>query len=55
MTNEQLQKKIEEISNVRIQAQQQLIACDGALQVLHDLLNAEEDREVKEEDETTTD
>lgn len=50
---EKILKKIEEIKKFHNQAQQQLIACEGALQVLNELLEAEEN-EVKE-DETATD
>lgn len=50
---EKILKKIEEVKKFHNQAQQQLIACEGALQVLQELLEAEEN-EVKE-DETATD
>lgn len=42
MTKETIEKKIDELMKVRTQAQQQLIACDGALQILNELLNDEE-------------
>ena len=60
MTKEQIENKIKEILNVRTQAQQtlanaqqQLIACSGALQVLEELLKSEEKE--KTEDETVKD
>lgn len=53
MSKETIEKKIDELMKVRTQAQQQLIACEGALQVLQELLNAEEN-EVKD-NETATD
>lgn len=48
-----LLNKIEEIKRVQGQAQQQLIACSGALQVLEELLKSEEKE--KAEDETVKD
>lgn len=60
MKKEQIEKKIEEIKEMaqKIQQsiseqQQQFIACQGALQVLHELLDTEEN-EVKD-NETATD
>lgn len=42
MLKDQIKAKIEDVEKVRLHAQQQLIACDGALQILNELLNDEE-------------